>query len=110
MGLLVFLPPGPGVTVTAGPYDYIFAALFDGWVIVQLVVGPTLFRQGKKWGWYVILIAWLITLVASILGSIKPESTVAGTFDILLFFYGPATLALLLTYRKFFPKKLMAAS
>ncbi len=70
-----------------------------------------MFRKGNKWGWYLILIAWLTTLVAGIYGSIiTSQSTAVGTFTILFYFWGPAFLALLLTYRKFFPKKPIAAS
>ena len=104
LGLIIFLPPPPGVTVTVGPYDLIFANLLRGWVILQLLIGPTLFRKGNKWGWYLIMIAWLVTFTAGIIGSIGLPQSPAGVLSTLFYFWGPAMLALLLPYRKFFPK------
>ncbi len=110
LGLIIFLPPPPDVTVNAGPYDFIYADLLRGWVILQLVVGLTLFRKGNKWGWYLVLISWLITFVAGIIGSLGLSQSTGGIVATLFYFWGPALLALLLPYRMFFPKIKMETS
>ncbi len=107
-GLILFLGPllgllGPPPGYTPGPLDFVFAPLIWVMGIVQLFVGPTAFRKGTKWGWYLILLAWLVALANGIYDSIVASpSTGVGTFFV---FGGPALLALLLAYRKFFPKK-----
>ncbi len=93
---------------TAGPLDFIFAPSIGIMGIAQLVIGPTAFRKGVKWGWYLILLAWLIVLINGIYDAIVASpSTGVGTFFV---FGGPELLALVLTYREFFPKTEMETS
>lgn len=83
-----------------GPLDFVFGPFFIVFGIIQVALGPTAFRRGAKWAWYIIL----LVLLGSLLNTVY--DVLQSAFLVILFFWygGPALLALLLSYRKFFPK------
>ncbi len=87
--------------------DWLFGGLVTLGGIIQIVVGPTGFRNGTKWGWYLVLFAASASLLNGVYDSIV-ASPLLG-FLLYIFYGGPALLGLRLTYRKFFPKKQTAS-
>ncbi len=83
--------------------DWVFGGLVTLGGIIQVVVGPTAFRKRTKWGWYLVLFAALASLLNGVYDSIVASPFLG--FVLYIFYGGPALSGLLLTYRKFFPKK-----
>ncbi len=89
------------------PEQFVIAPFFIVFGIVQIALGPTAFRRGAKWAWYIILIGPL----GSLLNTVYDSLGYTPLLSFLFFFYGgPALLGLLLSYRKFFPKKQLSAA
>jgi len=79
-----------------GPLAFVFGPLLFAAGIIQLVVGPTAFRKGSKWAWYIML----VVVIAGV-SNVVYDWPYLGAFAVALFpFYGGFALAaLLLTYK-----------
>lgn len=91
--------------LTFPSYVFGFTVLIGG--ILQIILGPTLFRKGATLGWFLVLLSGLFALANGVYDSVAAF----WLLGILLFIYygGPAWLALGLTYRRFFPEGNMMA-
>ncbi len=98
-----FTQPGQ----TFSPLDFVFGPLLVASGIIQLVVGPTAFRKGSKWAWYIMLFVVFVGV-----SNVVYDWPYLGAFAVVLFpvYGGLALVALLLTYGKFFSKKQLATA
>ncbi len=109
-GSTAFLVTGTGYPASA-LNDLSFAARASGkfelvGAVFQISLGLRAFKMGEKWAWFALMAIPLSGLFNSYFDYLQaqPSQTVFSSFIV---FAGPTTVALLLTIRRFFPKKQM---
>ncbi len=109
LGILLFFP---GVANLDVPSDYPAALPFLVISIATTVISIVGYRKAKKWSWYVL---WYVPIASGFGSYVSYVEGIGSPWQAFQFLFSVLVLllslvGLFLPYRKFFPKKQMAAS